>query len=150
MSPIDIRKADRRDVAFLAQGNAAMAEETEGKHLDLEKLEHGVRGLYDHPEYGFYVVAELDGHPAAQMMITYEWSDWRNKVFWWIQSVYVLPACRQRGLYRTMHQWVAEEAAKSGACGLRLYVEKENGGAQETYARCGMHPSSYVMFEQYF
>lgn len=150
MSHVDIRKADRGDVVFLARGNAAMALETEGKHLDLEKLEEGVRGLRNQPHYGFYVVAELDGRPAAQMMITYEWSDWRNKVFWWIQSVYVLPACRQRGLYRAMHEWITDEAAKSGACGLRLYVEKENAGAQKTYARCGMHPSSYVMFEQYF
>lgn len=147
---IHVRKADRRDAPFIVMGNQSMARETEGKTLDSNRLSAGVHGLFDRPQYGFYVVAEMNGRLAAQMMITYEWSDWRNRLFWWIQSVFVLPEFRRRGLYSHMHAWVEELAQREQACGLRLYVEKNNAAAKHTYHSCGMKPSPYDLFEQSF
>ncbi len=147
-SNITVRRARLDEAAVIAGFNIAMAMETEGLALDPEKIRAGVEGLFERPQYGFYLVAELAGEVAGGLMITYEWSDWRNKVFWWIQSVYVKPAYRGQGVYRALYEGakrLAEEEAN--CCGFRLYVEKENAAAQAVYAKLGMHESHYVMFE---
>ena len=144
-----IRAAASADTETIASFNEAMATETEGKTLDPATIRAGVRGLFARPDLGFYVVAEDGGRIVGQLMITYEWSDWRNGVFWWIQSVYVRPEFRGKGIYRALHAHVRTMAKAAGVvCGFRLYVEKENAAAQETYRRLGMHETPYVLFEE--
>jgi len=94
---VAVRAATLADVKFLVEGNARMALETENLTLDRQRLRTGVEAVFADAERGFYLIAEVDGEPAGQMMITYEWSDWRNAVFWWIQSVYTVPEMRGRG-----------------------------------------------------
>ena len=144
-----IRVAAPADIETIASFNEAMATETEGKTLDPATIRAGVRGLFARPDLGFYIVAEDGGRIVGQLMITYEWSDWRDGVFWWIQSVYVRPEVRGKGVYRALHEHVRAMAKAAGAvCGFRLYVEKENAAAQETYRRLGMHETPYVLFEE--
>lgn len=148
---IIVRKAITADSEMITQFNIALARETEGKELATEKVSHGVRGLLEAPLNGFYLVAELDGQIAGALMVTTEWSDWRNGQYWWIQSVYVRPEFRRRGVYRTMYSAVrglAEENPK--VCGCRLYVEVQNTTAQEAYSKLGMNPTNYKVFEELF
>jgi ribosomal protein S18 acetylase RimI-like enzyme len=137
-------------VAALVAFNAAMALETEQKRLDQAVLTAGVRGLISHADYGFYLVAEDEaGAAVGCLMVTYEWSDWRNGLFWWVQSVYVDAAHRGRGVYRALYARVKEmAAAEGGVCGFRLYVEEHNEAAQATYRRLGMEKTHYLMFEE--
>ena len=143
-----IRLATPADAAVLLEFNAAMALETEGKDLLPEVIDAGVRGLLDNPVAGFYVLAETERVIAA-LMITKEWSDWRNGSFWWIQSVYVRPEARRQGVYRRLYRHVQDMAAKDPqVCGFRLYVERENSAAQATYAALGMKETRYLVFEE--
>lgn len=147
MSPV-IRPATAADAETIARFNAAMARETEGLELDLDRLRQGVQAVFADPSRGRYWVAELDGRMAGQMLITFEWSDWRNGAFWWIQSVYVDPSCRARGVFRALYEHVERLArAEPGVCGLRLYVEQHNERAQQAYLRLGMKPTPYRIFE---
>ncbi len=144
-----IRPARESDAETIARFNSAMALETEHLHLDPSRLLEGVRGLFIRPEFGRYLIAEWDGRVAGQTMITYEWSDWRNGVFWWIQSVYVLPEFRNRGIFRALMEQVEKEAgAAGGVCGVRLYVESNNQRAQEVYCRLGFQNTAYRMLEK--
>ncbi|MCE5272842.1 GNAT family N-acetyltransferase [bacterium] len=146
-----IRPAVAADSALIARFNAAMAEETEGRALDRARLLAGVEGLIARPEYGFYLVAEWSGEPAACLLVTYEWSDWRNGLFWWVQSVYVSPEHRRKGIYRAMYSRVRELAqADRLVCGLRLYVETDNTAARQTYESLGMREAHYRMYEEVF
>jgi GNAT superfamily N-acetyltransferase len=148
MLEILIRPATLEDTEFLVSGNASMALETEGRTLDTQTLRAGVCAVFDDPARGFYLIAEIDGRPAGQMMITYEWSDWRNGAFWWIQSVYTLPESRGRGVFKSLYSHVESLARENGGvCGLRLYVEAHNQRAQEAYRSCGMKEAVYRMFE---
>ena len=129
-----------------------MAWETERKRLDPTKSTPGVAAVLERPELGRYFVAEVaDGGPPeviGQLMITYEWSDWRNGLFWWIQSVYVREDARSRGVFRALYEHVEKLArADAGSCGLRLYVEHANDRAQRVYRKLGMQPSDYVFYE---
>jgi GNAT superfamily N-acetyltransferase len=143
-----IRKAERTDSQTIANFNAAMAIETEHIQLDLNKLLLGVYGLFDNPMFGYYMVAEVDGTVVGQMMITYEWSDWRNGVFWWIQSVYILPEFRVNGIFKKLYLHTVEQAKTAGyVCGLRLYVEKDNERAHRVYEKLGMACTAYDMYE---
>ena len=143
------RLATAGDAAVLAEFNAAMALETEGKELLPEVIGAGVRSLLARPGSGFYVVAEDDGKVVGSLLITKEWSDWRNGDFWWIQSVYVRPAWRRQGVYKRLYRHVQEQAAKDPAvCGFRLYVERENKQAQSTYRTLGMKETRYLVFEE--
>ena len=145
---ITVRPATREDVEVLVGFNRAMAAETEDLELDAERLRAGTLAVLVDPARGFYQIAEIDGRAAGMLMITREWSDWRNGTFWWIQSVYVDPAFRRRGVYRAMHEHVVRDArAAADVCGVRLYVERENHRAQQTYQALGMSPSSYAMYE---
>ena len=145
---ISIRRGTASDAETIAGFNAAIALETEGLSLDRPRLIEGVRAVLRDASKGFYLVADMRGRPVGQMMITYEWSDWRNGLFWWIQSVYVEPDQRRAGVYTSLHQYVAAEAQRAGdVCGMRLYVEQENEIAQGVYRRLGMQKTVYDMFE---
>ena len=149
---IIIRPARQEDVESIVAFSAAMALETEGRRLDQARLREGTLSLLASPERGFFMVAEL---PQAehtpllgQLMITFEWSDWRNAVFWWVQSVYVDPAWRRHGVFRRMHETVMATAkARTNVCGIRLYVDEGNNTAKHVYSRVGMTQSTYQVFE---
>jgi ribosomal protein S18 acetylase RimI-like enzyme len=144
---VRLATVDDRD-AFV-RFNRAMALETEDKTLDEGLVTPGVQAVFENPARGFYVLAESDDEIVAALMITFEWSDWRNAVFWWIQSVYVTPAFRRRGLYRRLYDFVRDRARhEGGVCGFRLYVEKNNRAAQQTYESLGMCESDYLMYEE--
>jgi ribosomal protein S18 acetylase RimI-like enzyme len=146
---MNIRIAQEKDAAALVEFNQAMALETEGKRLDSQILKSGVDAVFDNDKKGFYVVAEEDGELIAGLMITFEWSDWRDGWFWWIQSVYVLPNRRGRGVYASLYQFVKEKALEAkNVCGFRLYVEKENTHAQKVYEKLGMETSHYLMYDE--
>ena len=146
-----IRIAESKDAAALVKFNQAMALETEGKSLDAETLRGGVEAVFSDEKKGFYVVAELENEIVGGLMITYEWSDWRNRWFWWIQSVYIAPEQRKKGIYRKLYAFVSEKARVSGdVCGIRLYVERENAAARKVYETLGMDESHYLMFETEF
>ena len=148
-----MRRANEADIDLLVEFNRAHAAEVEDKGLNTDVLRLGISHLFQEPRDGFYLIAEASAEsgaplaPAGTLMVTREWSDWRNAHFWWIQSVYVLPAYRRQGLYSAMHEEVARQARVANACGLRLYVEKENTGAQTTYRTHGMDETYYLMFE---
>ena len=145
---ITVRPATHDDIEFLVHGNAQMALETENLSLDMDRLRRGVHAVFDHPSRGFYLIAEVNGTRAGQMMITYEWSDWRNGVFWWIQSVYTVPEFRLRGVFSALYAQAEALAGQNGSvCGLRLYVDVHNLQAQAIYRRCGMQETAYRLFE---
>ena len=150
-SAIHIRRAVPADFAFIVESNIAMALETEGMALNEARVRAGVGAVLADSSLGFYLVAEIDGAPAGQLMVTFEWSDWRNGLFWWFQSVYVRSEFRRRGVYRALHSHVADAAqAQGGVCGLRLYVEQENTTAQQVYESLDMHRTPYQMYEVEF
>ena len=146
---MDIRLAVKQDADALVAFNQAMALETEGKTLDPGKITPGVAAVFGDEKRGFYVVAEQDARIVGGLMVTYEWGDWRNAWFWWIQSVYILPEARGTGLYRRMYDFVKQSAEAAGnVCGFRLYVEAENTHAQKVYDGVGMSQSHYLMYEE--
>jgi GNAT superfamily N-acetyltransferase len=145
---MQIRIANENDAKSLVEFNQAMALETEGKHLETNVLQNGVGAVFGDDKKGFYVVAEEDSEIIGGLMITFEWSDWRNAWFWWIQSVYILPKARGRRIYSDLYKFVKEEAAKNSVCGIRLYVENENINAQKVYEKLGMEASHYLMYEE--
>ena len=139
------------DAEFLAQFNIAMADETEGIKLNHETVFSEVRRLLKHPQYGFYLVAEADNTVVGSLMVTTEWSDWRDGFFLWIQSVYVCPEYRRKGIYRKLYEHVKGLAAEQGnICGFRLYVDRDNASAQKTYSALGMQEIQYKIFEEMF
>ena len=147
---LTIRRAVPADEGVLVAFNAALAWETEHKRLNEEVLRTGVRAVFADPAKGFYTVAEYDGEVVGQVMVTFEWSDWRNGWFWWVQSVYVRSDARRRGVFRALFQEVRRQAeADPGVIGLRLYVERENTRAQQTYLSLGMSDASYYLFDLY-
>jgi ribosomal protein S18 acetylase RimI-like enzyme len=146
---LTIRTATADDAETLVHFNQQMAEETEGKDLDLETVRNGVQALFDDPSRGFYLLAMQDETIVGSLMITTEWSDWRNGTFWWIQSVYVRPEARRDGVYTALHREVRHRARETDeVCGLRLYVERDNATARETYEALGMTETSYRMYEE--
>lgn len=150
---IDIRRAGPADLEPLVAFNLAMALETEGRNLDAALVRSGVAAVLDEAGHGFYIVAQRrrDQAIVGQLMITYEWSDWRNARFWWIQSVYVRDGSRRQGVYRALHRYAESLAQQTGGvCGLRLYVERNNAVAQQVYQSLGMTESRYAMYEVEF
>src|SRR3954454_5998577 len=137
---LKIRRATAHDADALIAFNRAMALETERKDLWPRVIGAGVRALLRRPDSGFYSVAELGGRVIGALMVTKEWSDWRNGDFWWIQSVYVRPEYRRQGVYRRLYAHVKALARRARAvCGFRLYVERNNRRAHKTYRSAGMH-----------
>lgn len=151
MDNVEIRVAVSADAEFLVRGNAEMALETEHLSLDFDRLRDGVHAVLDSPGRGVYYLAVVGTRRAGMMMITYEWSDWRNGTFWWIQSVFVEREFRSQGVFKALYQHVETLAKKTpGVVGLRLYVENGNTRAQNTYQSVGMKRTVYQMFETDF
>jgi GNAT superfamily N-acetyltransferase len=146
-----IRRATAADETVLVAFNAALAWETEHKRLRPDVLTRGVRAVFADPARGFYTVAENErGEVVGQMMVTFEWSDWRNGWFWWVQSVYVREDARRGGVFRALYREIERQAAADpGVIGLRLYVEEDNTHARETYKALGMTATTYGMMEEY-
>ena len=148
LQEIIVRRANLEDVSTIVEFNCAIAHETEGLDLVLNVVSQGVNRLLQDENLGFYLVAEKNETIIGSLMITTEWSDWRNGLFWWIQSVYIQPSYRKQGVYRRLYQFVQDLANKSSeVVGFRLYVDKENVQAQKTYIRLGMTETHYLMFE---
>ena len=148
--PLTIRPAGPADTTVVIEFNRLLAEETEGKSLDPGQLGPGVAAVLADPVKGLYFLAEDQGRTVGQIGLTFEFSDWRNGWFWWIQSVYVRPEARRQGVFRALYRHVQQMAQKDAAVvGLRLYVEEANRAAQETYFNLGMTRTGYFVLEKY-
>jgi ribosomal protein S18 acetylase RimI-like enzyme len=145
---VAIRPARPSDAEILAEFNTRMAMETERIRLDPATILAGCRAVLGDAGRGLYFVAEIDGRVVGQIMITREWSDWRNGDIWWIQSVYVHPDYRRRGVFKALYRHVEERAREGGVVSLRLYVEQDNAAAQATYQSLGMKLGHYRVMEQ--
>lgn len=144
----EIRKANINDLETVAKFNYNLAKETEDKELNLETVTNGVKAILDDPAKGQYYVYEIDNKVVGQIMYTYEWSDWRNGMFLWVQSVYVDLKYRRRGIFKELYAYVKNKCdMDKGIAGIRLYVEKENHDAKVTYKSLGMSECNYYMYE---
>ncbi|HEY5551815.1 MAG TPA: GNAT family N-acetyltransferase [Opitutaceae bacterium] len=145
---ITVRRATIGDLEVLAEFNMGISIETEGRRLDPELLRAGLTRVLGDPSLGFYTVAEIGGAVVGCTLITFEWSDWRNGMIWWIQSVYVAAHARGQGVFSAIHLRLDEESHSTpGVLGFRLYVEEENHRAQEVYRRRGLERTRYLVFE---
>ena len=152
-SDFHIRLAEPRDLETLVTFNLALARETENRQLDRTLLQAGVESLLADSSKGFYVVMEHlpTGRTIGQLLITFEWSDWRNAVFWWLQSVYVHKDWRRRGVFKQLYDYVLRKGKRQGnVAGIRLYVEQDNAVAQEVYTQAGLSAAPYKVFETDF
>lgn len=145
---ITYREGTPDDATPILEFQIAMALETEDVRLEREITGQGVQAVFADPSKGRYFVGEENGRVIASLLITYEWSDWRNGTVWWIQSVYVAPEARGRGVYAGLYQHVkAMVEAEPAIRGIRLYVDNRNKAAQNVYARLGMEGEHYRVFE---
>jgi len=143
-----IRNAGPADADTIVRFNLALAAESEQRTLSVDAVARGVRSLLADSSSGVYYVAERAGSVIGQLLVTFEFSDWRDGVFWWIQSAYVVPEYRGQGVFRALFAHVLDEACRSGrACGLRLYVDRRNVGARRVYERLGLRPTEYLVYE---
>lgn len=151
MESLVIRRAEPKDVETVADFNVKMAEETEGRKLDRVTVLKGVKAAIDDPQKGFYLIAEKREVPAklvGQLLVTFEWSDWRNKHFWWIQSVYVQREHRDQKVFSQLYRRVVKMAKQQkDVAGLRLYVEEHNELAKKVYEDLGMAKTFYEVYE---
>jgi GNAT superfamily N-acetyltransferase len=147
---IDIvtRKALPANWETIANFQLLMAKETEGIDLDRETVSKGVKAIFENPGLGQYFLAEVDGKMVASLMTTYEWSDWRNQMVWWLQSVYIMPDYRRIGIFRQMYEHIRQLVLENGnVSGIRLYVDLSNDNARKTYEAVGMDGEHYQVFE---
>lgn len=145
---LTIRPATADDIDTITDANLAMAAETEQRELDRDTVARAVRRAIAHPSLGTYYLAERDGAVIGQLLVTSEFSDWRDGSFWWIQSVYINPEARQAGVYRALHQHVVRAARQQPeVCGVRLYVDASNTRAQQVYEHLGLTPTEYRLYE---
>ena len=148
-----LRSATLQDLDVVVRFNAALAWETEQRRLDLERLRLGVQAVLVNSHRGFYVVAEsqAESEVVGQLLITFEWSDWRNGVMWWIQSAYVREDCRRQGVFGNLYRYIVELARQEeSVAAVRLYVEQENLIAQHTYTSLGLAKAPYHVYERDF
>jgi GNAT superfamily N-acetyltransferase len=146
-----LRDAVAADLEFVVEANRRLALESENIVLDPALLRPGVAAVLGDRSLGRYFIAESGGAPVGQMMLTYEWSDWRNGTFWWVQSVYVDDGHRGRGVFSALFRHAAGLAeADPAVCGIRLYVDRANARAQAIYGHLGLHASNYEIMEQVF
>jgi ribosomal protein S18 acetylase RimI-like enzyme len=153
MTPVDvtIRDASPGDAQVIADFNSRIASETEGMNLSMELVTTGVEALLADRSKGRYWVAEAGGRIIGQIMVTYEWSDWRNGMIWWIQSVYVHGDYRRSGVFSALYRHVESNARQDPeVCGIRLYVERGNERAQRTYESLGMGMTDYLVMQSMF
>lgn len=145
---MQIRLANQEDKILIANFQIKMAKETENLNLDIETVNNGVMSVFKHPQKGKYIVAEINNKVVASLMLTYEWSDWRNSVVLWIQSVYVSPENRGKGIFKSLYLFVKKMANEdNNISGLRLYVDNTNKIAIEVYKAIGMNDEHYKLFE---
>lgn len=145
---VSIRKASLADVETIARFQEAMALETENLRLDPATIRAGIQAILQDPAKGQYFLATDEAGVSGSLLITYEWSDWRNSTVFWIQSVYVIPENRRKGIYKMLYRHVKELAMRSAnVAGIRLYVDRTNSTAQKTYASLGMNGEHYQVFE---
>jgi GNAT superfamily N-acetyltransferase len=148
---LSIRTGQEKDIDTLVKFNIILARQTEQKQLTPSTVTQGLQMLFKNPQYGFYVIAEIEDEIVGCCMVTYEWSDWRCGLFWWIQSVYVRPKFRRRGIFRKLYEFLKEKAAnEQNVCGFRVYVVKSNHTGQKTYAGLGMKKTPYDFYEESF
>ena len=148
---LKVRMAEAADAETIAKFNNGIAEETEGYSLDPQTIGSGVERLLADPDNGQYWVAETDGRVVGQIMVTYEWSDWRDGRIWWIQSVYVDADHRRKGVFASLYRHVEDLALSDpDVIGIRLYVDADNERAQDTYVNLGMHMTAYRVMETMF
>jgi ribosomal protein S18 acetylase RimI-like enzyme len=148
MKEIFVRKATKNDAVTIASFQVSMALETENYQLDLNTVSKGVMNVFDQTQLGCYYIAEFDGQAVASLLTTYEWSDWRNTMIIWIQSVYVVTEFRNKGIFKSMYTFIKEMVGSDPSYGgIRLYVDKSNLAAQEVYDRLGMNGEHYKVFE---
>lgn len=146
---IRIVKATESDIKVIADFQITMARETEGMELDADTVLRGVGSVFADPGKGFYLVAKEDDLIVGSLMITYEWSDWRARQVWWIQSLYVLPEWRRQGVFKQMYAWLEDKLKNDDAIGgIRLYVDKTNESAQKVYESLGMDGNHYRFYEK--
>ena len=145
---IKVRQACIDDAAVIVEFNLAMALETENLSLDEEVLNKGVVAVFEKPNRGEYLVAEIDGRVVGSLLVTAEWSDWRNSQVAWIHSLYVLPQYRGRGAFRQMFKTIEKRIEKEEFAGVRLYADKTNVSACEIYKKLKMDNEHYLMFEK--
>mgnify|MGYP006315422651 FL=1 len=145
---IVITRGEPDDIESIVRFQADMAMESEGTTLDNDKLTKGVTAATNDESKGIYLVARAGGKARGSLMLTREWSDWNNEWYWWIQSVYVMPEYRKKGVYKAMYATLKEMAKESGVAQIRLYADKTNLSAQQVYRRLGMEESHYLMFEE--
>lgn len=136
------------DIDAIVRFQADMAMESEGTMLDMDRLALGVTSAINDEHKGTYIVARANGIPVASLMLTREWSDWNNQWYWWIQSVYVMPEYRKKGVYKAMYTTLKDMARVNGVSQIRLYADRTNLAAQQVYKKLGMHESHYLMFEE--
>lgn len=145
---ISIRKASIADAEVIARYQVLMADETEGMELDYETVLRGVSSAMQDSWKGFYLVSEIDNKVVGGLMVTLEWSDWRAKIIFWIQSLYVEPEYRRQGIFKAMYNYLKKEiATRDDVAGIRLYVDKSNARAQDVYNALGMNGEHYQLFE---
>lgn len=145
---IVITRGEPDDIESIVRFQADMAMESEGTTLDKDKLTKGVTAATNDESKGIYLVARAEGKAIGSLMLTREWSDWNNQWYWWIQSVYVMPEYRKKGVYKAMYATLKQMARESGVAQIRLYADKTNLSAQQVYRRLGMEESHYLMFEE--
>ena len=143
-----IEKGNSADIEAIAHFQVEMAMESEGTSLSLERVTRGVTMAMDDEAKGQYIVARYEGKVVGSLMLTREWSDWNCQWYWWIQSVYVEPQHRQKGVYRAMYEWVKQVAREQNVSQIRLYVDKANSTAQQAYQHLGMAETHYLMYEE--
>ena len=142
-----ITKRQKEDIEIIAQFQVDMAMESEGTQLNKDTVTKGVSAAMNDENKGSYYVARADGKAVGSLMLTREWSDWNNGWYWWIQSVFVAPAYRRKGIYTSMYLTVCSDAKQQGVSQVRLYVDKTNTRGQQVYASLGMHQSHYLIYE---
>ena len=143
-----VREAQLKDAQFIADANYAMALETEEFELDKPTVLAGVKAVFANEARGSYLIAEIEGQAIGCLLLTYEWSDWRNKQTAWIQSLYVLPEFRGQGAFKKMFDKVESRVTSGEFAGVRLYVDRTNTKAQGVYKRLGMDGEHYMLFEK--
>lgn len=145
---MNIRKALNKDIDVIARYNYNLAYETENKILDMNILTRGIEAIINDENKGIYHVCEINGEVVGQIMYTFEWSDWRNGTFLWIQSAYVNKEFRGMGVFKALYKFIRDIADNdNNICGIRLYVEKENTIAKKTYKNIGMKECNYYIYE---
>ena len=145
---LTITQGKASDIDTIVRFQADMAMESEGTMLDIDRLTLGVSSAINDEQKGIYLVARANDTPIGSLMLTREWSDWNNQWYWWIQSVYVMPEYRKKGVYKAMYATLKDMAQENGVSQIRLYADRTNLSAQQVYQRLGMRESHYLMFEE--